>query len=414
MLRNITFRNWKSFRESKLHFDQLTILIGTNASGKSNALDALEFLSRIANSTDIMTALAGDGVLAGIRGQDNWASYRNGKSFSLSVLIGTDDEKTDYQYSITVVINDGVAELSGEELSRIKYQGSNPRTLRLFWTDPPEPGAPGIIARLYNTKSGTKRPLRRNLSALSQLEIDPDIRSEIVEGIRFVARDLRQIFILDPKPNEMRDFTRLSENLKKDGSNIAGVLMALKPEDRNEIQNRLTKLAAKIPEKDISKVWAEYVGRHKADAMLYCSEAWTPGEEFEVDARGMSDGTLRFIAVIGALLLRPRRSLIVVEEIDNGLHPSRSLLLLDAINKLAKEREIDLLITTHNVALLDSLPPRLVRSISVATRTDDEGASIITSLDDIPLLARMIAEGEVGKLAKEGRIEQTIRMLPNG
>jgi hypothetical protein len=30
---------------------------------------------------------------------------------------------------------------------------------KLFWTDKPENDAPGIMARLYNTKSGTKRLL---------------------------------------------------------------------------------------------------------------------------------------------------------------------------------------------------------------------------------------------------------------
>ena len=39
VLKSVTFQDWKSFREATLHVDELTILIGTNASGKSNALD---------------------------------------------------------------------------------------------------------------------------------------------------------------------------------------------------------------------------------------------------------------------------------------------------------------------------------------------------------------------------------------
>ena len=409
MLRKIEFQNWKSFRNSKLYIDQLTVLIGTNASGKSNALDALEFLSRIAASRDISTALSGDATLDGVRGQIEWAAYRGEPRFTLKVLIGTDDEKTDYEYSISIFLSEGNAELEGEELVRVKYQGENPRRLRLFWTDQPRQNEPGIVARLYNTKSGTKKPLRRNLSILSQLELDPTLKKEIAQGVDVVSQNLRGIFILDPDPTRVRGFSRLNENLKKDGSNIAGVLMALPEANRDKITKKITQLAAQIPEKDIKRVWAEFVGRHKADAMLYCSEEWTSGEEFEVDARGMSDGTLRFIIVIGAMLIRPEGSTLVIEEIDNGLHPSRALLLLKAIKEIASERKIDLLITTHNVALLDALPPSLIRSISVATRSDDEGSSVIASLDDVPLLARMIAEGEVGTLAKKGRIEETLK-----
>lgn len=409
MLRKIELENWKSFEKSTLYVEPLTILIGTNASGKSNALDALEFLSRIASSTDFTAALAGDGAILGIRGELGWATYRSRPVFTLKVVVGTSDEKTDYEYSISISIEEGLAELHGEELTRIKYQGNNPRRLRLFWTDSPEEGSPAIVARLYNTKSGTKRPMRRSVSVLSQLELELELKAEILEGIRTVIQNLKGVFILDPNPSAMRDYCRLSENLKKDGSNLAGVLMAM-PEDRRiEVERKISRLAAKIPEKDIERVWAEYIGRHQSDAMLYCAESWKSDDLFEIDARGMSDGTLRFIAVVGSLLIRPEGSTIVIEEIDNGLHPSRALLLLDAISEIAAERKIDLLITTHNVALLDALKPEQVRSVSIASRNSKEGASVITSLDDLPLLSRVMAEGEVGSLAKKGRIEESIR-----
>ena len=55
-----------------------------------------------------------------------------------------------------------------------------------------------------------------------------------------------------------------------------------------------------LPERDINKVISEPVGLIKSDAMLYCYEDWNP--EQPVDARGMSDGTLRFIAIVVALL----------------------------------------------------------------------------------------------------------------
>jgi AAA15 family ATPase/GTPase len=124
MIRSIAFENWKSFKSSVLHVAQLTILIGRNASGKSNALDALEFLSRVSGGTEISVALAGDGSITPIRGDSVWASYRGGSIFGLRVKIGTVDPKTDYEYSIKVRITPTGAELEGEELKRIKYQGN--------------------------------------------------------------------------------------------------------------------------------------------------------------------------------------------------------------------------------------------------------------------------------------------------
>ena len=57
MITKIALENWKSFRRAKLFLDPLTVLIGTNASGKSNAIDALDFLARIAESKDLRACL---------------------------------------------------------------------------------------------------------------------------------------------------------------------------------------------------------------------------------------------------------------------------------------------------------------------------------------------------------------------
>ena len=43
MITEISLHNWKSFEDSTLLIDQITFLIGTNASGKSNIVDALMF-----------------------------------------------------------------------------------------------------------------------------------------------------------------------------------------------------------------------------------------------------------------------------------------------------------------------------------------------------------------------------------
>ncbi len=48
MLTSITIRNFKSYHEATLPLAPLTLLIGANASGKSNAIEAIRFLSWLA------------------------------------------------------------------------------------------------------------------------------------------------------------------------------------------------------------------------------------------------------------------------------------------------------------------------------------------------------------------------------
>ena len=52
-----------------------------------------------------------------------------------------------------------------------------------------------------------------------------------------------------------------------------------------------------------------------------------------ISAHSASDGTLRFLAVLAALLSPNPASAYFFEEIDNGIHPARLHLLIDLIER---------------------------------------------------------------------------------
>jgi predicted ATPase len=170
-----------------------------------------------------------------------------------------------------------------------------------------------------------------------------------------------------------------------------------------------------LPEKDVQRIYAEPVGKFGRDAMLYCDELWGKGKKniHSVDARGMSDGSLRFLGVITALLTRPERSVLVVEEVDNGLHPSRSDLLVRMLKEIGQQRSIDIIVTTHNPALLDALGPEMVPFITVSHRDPATGQSQLTLLENIVQLPKLLAGGPVGKISSEGRIEEALHAVKN-
>ncbi|MFM5945461.1 MAG: AAA family ATPase, partial [Dolichospermum sp.] len=223
-----------------------------------------------------------------------------------------------------------------------------------------------------------------------------------------VASILGNTLILNPIPSQMRDFSRLSENLENDCSNIAGVLAVLTDDKKTEIENTLSEYLKDLPEGDIKKVWAEKVGRFGYDAMLYCQEEWKSGEIIEIDARSMSDGTLRFLAILTALLTRPEGSQIVIEEIDNGLHPSRAALLVKILKEIGSKRNIDILLTTHNPALLDAFGPEIVPFVVVAHRDSETGESKLTLLEDIDNFPKLFASYSLGQMTTKGAIERSL------
>lgn len=414
MLTELKLENWKSYESASLHIDPLSVLVGTNASGKSNALDALLLLNRVASGVMLTAALKGDGTQAPVRGGVEWAARKPGSVFAVGVVCRA-DELTDYEYRLEGCMADNRCDLHSEQLTRIKYRPgkdgkrkSQAGSIKLLRTDACTASSPTIVARLYNEKQGTPRQLSRAHSVLFQL-VGQKLRQEIQDGVTLVTSVLRDIFILDPIPSHMRRFSPLSDKLESDAWNVAGVLAALPPEKQQEIEAVLTQYASQLPERDIRRVYAETVGKFNSDAMLYCEEHWLDqGPPPTVDARGMSDGTLRFLAILTALLTRPKNSLLVIEEVDNGLHPSRARLLLDMLRAVGTQRGVDVLVTTHNPALLDAMGTAMVPFITVANRDPSTGHSVLTLLEDIEQLPKLLAQGPIGRLSSQGLIEQSI------
>ncbi|GGJ59249.1 AAA15 family ATPase/GTPase [Anoxybacillus voinovskiensis] len=419
MLKEVRYKNWKSFADSTLYIDPLTILIGTNASGKSNALDGLAFLNRVVQGKDLQTILSGDPALLleaniqAIRGGVEWASRRPFTSFTLEAVIEYNEE-IDYHYSIEVSTkSESDVEIVSESLIKINRKTNKPNKTKIF-TATAEEDSPTIAASVYNGGRPKKKLFKRSVSVISQLK-NQETREEVDEAVQFVTHTLEHIFILDPAPALMRDYKPFSSRLASNASNVAGVLAALPEEEKSHIESLLSKYVSRLPEGDLQRVWAEPVGRFQKDAMLYCEEQW-PGssEKLIVDARGMSDGTLRFIGILTALLTRPKGSLIVIEEIDNGLHPSRAGILLEMLNEIGTERQIDILMTTHNPALLDELGVEMIPFIIVAHRSTDHGASKLTLLENIQALPKLLAGGSIGKLVAGGEIEETLTQQGSG
>ncbi len=419
MLKKLILENWKSFRYAELYFDPLTVLIGTNASGKSNLVEALEFLRRMATGETVDVALNGDRSLPPIRGGSQGIIFKsehdeagNGKNFTVNLLI-QNEQQIEYLYRLNI----GPVLTALPQNFNIREEditwNKNQNKVSLSGTNFGLPTSTSGLSVDYNLLALNDKIENQELvSDLQSFFINREVwdkaKSEKASLSIFILEQLKSIFIMNPIPSQMRNYTQISETLEQDGSNLAGVLAALPDEQKEEVEATLSHYLEHFPEGDIKKVWAEKVGRLGTDAMLYCQEEWKPGEITEIDARSMSDGTLRLLGILTALLTRPEGSLIVIEEIDNGLHPSRAELLVKILREIGTKRKIDLLITTHNPALLDALGPEIIPFVTVVHRDAETGESKLTLLEDIDNLPKLLASGSLGKLATRGTIEKTL------
>lgn len=115
-----------------------------------------------------------------------------------------------------------------------------------------------------------------------------------------------------------------------------------------------------------------------------------------VDAKRLSDGTLRCIAIIAAILTIPENSVLVIEEIDNGIHPARVQALIESLEELGRDRKIDLILTTHNPVLLNKYDKEKLLGVSIVYRDKENGASLFIPLVEIKTIQNIFAQGGLG------------------
>lgn len=365
MITKLHLVNWKSFEDSIVYIDPLTFLIGTNASGKSNVLDAFQFMHLL------MKGMTLEDAAAAIRGGEDWIIRQGQDWFELAITI--EKGELEYLYAIHVKkLNVGLSFIE----NHIYVSSKNNQN------------------KVYDDTN-----FALDVSTNISIGVEKTLPSQDSKDVISVVRDaLKSVFVLNPDPQAMRRYSKLSKELSTDAGNIAGVIAALKPEEKEQLEEKLTRYVKPLPERDINKITAVTVGLAGSDAMLYCYEDWNP--ETPVDARGMSDGTLRFAAIIVSLLTLKPGSLLIIEEVDNGLHPSRARELVKVLKEISAERQIDVLCTTHNPVLMDELGNEMIPFISFVKR-DNQGNSYIQLLEDKDNLAKLMASGTVGDMMKE-------------
>ena len=120
----------------------------------------------------------------------------------------------------------------------------------------------------------------------------------------------------------------------------------------------------------------------------------------------LSDGTLRTLAVLTAVITAERYSRVVVEEFDNGLHPSRVASLIQAITRSSKERNINVLLSTHNPEVLNALTPEQQRNVVLAFRSRTDYCSRLLPLIQVKRYDELLEKGRLGDLVTRRVVDQ--------
>lgn len=387
MITRLEVDGFKSLQGFAVDLEPFTVFIGPNGAGKSNILEALALLARLTSMPIVDAFKLGRG-----RPIDQFSRYGDEIAgeiqFAVEFLVigkPNDNEISRFRYELVI---ERQTRSSGTEHLTVRHEQL--RTLRCdedTWIDARPEFAEVVtpsqeVHRLF-VAVGDQVTWSLELSSSPRpLTLGDPQRTVMAQKagfeMRFVQNNLRlcQWLRLDlahlAGPSDRVDIGEL----RPDGSNLATVLADLAPQLLGEIRADLVALVPGVssflvvPEGDTLRVDFELSGGERLPARL------------------VSDGTLRLLALLTALRVEPRPSLIGIEEPENGIYPGRLLALVDVLRQEATRRQDEepgwvaaapgstdllptqILLTTHSPLILAALRrhPQYLRFIDVVHR----------------------------------------------
>ena len=315
---HLRLANWRNFKSADVDLQNRVFIVGPNASGKSNLLDALRFLRETA-SAGFQQAVGNRGGLGRVRCLAA-RNYNHGR-VTIAVAIGEDNQPDMWEYEIT-----------------FKSEGRGHRR-------------PILHKELVRKDGKTilKRPDTRDSKdseLLTQTHLE-HVNSN--EKFRPIAKFLTSISYLHLVPQ----FVRHPERVAAVDSDPYGTDLLLQMATTNKrtrekrLRNINRALKVALPQLDNMELIQDKLGKWHLQGRY---EHWRAHPAFQ-DERDFSDGTLRLIGLLWAL--QGQKGPVLLEEPELSLHSEVVRWLPSLFHLVQREGEPQVILTTHSPNMLE-------------------------------------------------------------
>lgn len=308
MIETITVKNFKSITDMTLSLGNVNVFIGANGSGKSNILEAIAMVAAERSAQIEVNSMIQKGIR--IAKPDLMISSFYGQPSNSTINVN----------------------ISGTEGERIKYAVTNltPEDIYSTWNAPWSTGA-----RRGNIK-------------------------EAVEKTDKLKEYLSKYLIYSLSINALRGLTSdsLQYPLGLNGEGLDVLLNNIPKEEIMQIKESAKDYISWIEDiffdsEEIYKMQGYKLGRSKSN--LYFRDKFMQKKNNLFSAENANEGALELLFYLTLFISRKTPDFFAIDNIENGLNPRLCRFLMKKICELAVKNGKQVLITTHNPAILDGL-----------------------------------------------------------
>lgn len=323
IIHNIELHNWKNFQQCSVDLTERCFIVGANATGKSNFLDAIRFLRDIVKQGGgLQTAVESRGGITKIR----CLAARTKTDVKITVTLREQEDSEDkWIYSLDFKHTGGG--IQKNEVSIISEQVYAANTNEC------------ILNRTKNSADEDEETLK-----YTHLE-----QANANQKFREIKDTFLNIDYLNIVPQMVRESSSATNKEDYYGRNFLTQLSKLNETTRNSYLrkvNEVMKLA--VPQLDKLAFVKDENGLYHLEAKYM---HWRAQGSKQTEMQ-FSDGTLRLIGFLFAIL--SGNGIILLEEPEINLHSGVVAQLPEFIAKMQRVKKRQILITTHSYDILSN------------------------------------------------------------
>ncbi len=365
MIEKISISNFKSIRQMEIPLGRVNVLIGENGSGKSNILEAIGMIAA-AKSGELKTENL---ISRGLRVArpdltvNSFAGKVQKDKIEISVV------KNEHTVVKSSLISDNIQNIyaSWEDTEMTAfYLELSKLMLRVREKDE-------TINENYNDKN-----LKINVPKLNKIISD-----------KVFGDDLLNFAIYNLNSNALRGITResLREPLGIYGESLDILISSFSKDEVNELKtykfiNWLDEII--LDPADNYKALGFKLGR--SNSKLYFTDKYMKKSNRLFSAENANEGALHVIFYLALLISKLTPQFFGIDNIETALNPQLCRKLMVAITELSAKHNKQVIITTHNPAILDGINLFDENQKLFVVRRADDGQTLVDQIRSKPIM----------------------------
>lgn len=379
MIEKIAIRSFKSFENLELELGRLNVFVGANGSGKSNLLEAIGVLAAASDGKVNDQTLLQRGVRPGVPSLYKSAFPSNGKRQATHIWFSGASAHASYSVSLNNPLND-------------------PSPAWLYKHEAWIRGTTKLASRGPNMRGAANK--EAGLAALKAVELKPN------DDALSMLRRLQSFVIYSPTTPVLRGTspeTQPREPLGLSGGALPDAVRALL------LKRKSDERVKQICQESLQLIsWAKSFGSAPSASMPLSPAASASSRVIRFTDRYMAKGRnqlsgydasegalfVLFLAVVAGHPNAP--AMLAIDNADHGLNPGLAMQLMAAFAKWIITDDVSqrqVLLTTHNPAVLDGLPLQDDKVRLFAVDRDNVGRTVVKRVVVTEKMLKMAAQG---------------------